>query len=194
MEDMKLRIKGSEERTFTIHYSCSGFYNGGALAPSICCITMTNLQTEEIHTFALHNYVLQGKNFVEAERELLLDFVKFYNTLENPIVVHWLMDGSGYGFKAITARCENFGIYDLSFIKMQAFDLSIYSNSSLRPTLERNHCTSVNILGGKEEALWFSQRNYNAVKLSTEAKSFGLTQLLKLYLKNDMETGAFIFD
>ncbi len=39
MDDIKLSIKKQEQNTFTIHYSCNGFYDGGALAPMICSIT-----------------------------------------------------------------------------------------------------------------------------------------------------------
>lgn len=187
MNDMKLLIKGCEEKTYAIHYSCSGFYGGGALAPTICCIALTNLKTGELHSFSLHNYIIAGKCFMDAEKQLLTDFVNFFNSLENPIMAHWMMDGAAYGFKAISARCENFGIYNLDLAKIQAFDLNIYSSYSLRPVLEKNNFSSVNILGGKDEALWFEKRNFNAVKLSTEAKSIGLAKLLNFYLKNDVE-------
>ena len=115
MDEIRLLIKGKERETYSIHYSCNGFYSGGAVAPTLCCIAMTNLKTQEKHTFALDNYIIEGKCLIEAEKQLLIDFVNFFNKLKNPILIHWRMDDLEYGFKAIIARCENYGIYDVSF-------------------------------------------------------------------------------
>lgn len=67
MDEIRLLIKGKERETYSIHYSCNGFYYGGAVAPAICCIAMTNLKTLEKHVFALHNYIINGKCLVDAE-------------------------------------------------------------------------------------------------------------------------------
>lgn len=107
MDDIKLLIKGREKDTFAIHYACSGFYNGGAIAPTICSIVLTNIKSCEKHIFALHNYIIEGKCIIDAEKQLLTDFTTFFNTLKNPILVHWNMCGLEYGFKAIRGRGEN---------------------------------------------------------------------------------------
>ena len=104
MDKIKLQIKGREQDAYTIHYSCSGFYNGGAYAPTICSIAAVNYGTRELHTFALNNYLIQGKSLIESEQLMLKDFVDFYQNLSNPIFVHWNMDGLEYGFNAIRAR------------------------------------------------------------------------------------------
>ena len=65
MDEIKLLIKGREQNTFAIHYSCDGFYDGGAIAPTICTIAMRNIKTNELHTFALANYILAGKCIIE---------------------------------------------------------------------------------------------------------------------------------
>ena len=57
MDKIKLLTKGQEANTYSIHYSCNGFYDGGAVAPTICCIALTNLKSGELHTFALQNYI-----------------------------------------------------------------------------------------------------------------------------------------
>lgn len=43
MDKIKFLIKDREQDTFAIHYSCECFYNGGAIAPSICAISLVNL-------------------------------------------------------------------------------------------------------------------------------------------------------
>ena len=45
MDEIKLQIKGKEQDTYAIHYSCDGFYNGGAYAPAICSIAVVNYTT-----------------------------------------------------------------------------------------------------------------------------------------------------
>lgn len=194
MEKLKLLVKNKEADTYSIHYSCSGFYSGGAISPTICCIAMTNLKNQEEHVFALHNGIIEGKCLIDAEKQLLTDFVNFLNTLKNPILVHWRMDCLEYGFKAITARCENYGIYNISFSKVKNINLEDYSALSLQKTLERYQCSSVDFLSGKDEASCFEKRNYNAVKLSTVAKSVGIIQLLNLALKNSIDFADYDLD
>ena len=187
MDEIRLLIKGKERETYSIHYSCNGFYYGGAVAPTVCCIAMTNLKTQEKHIFALHNYIIDGKCLIEAEKQLLVDFTNFFNKLKNPILIHWRMDDLEYGFKAILARCENYGIYDISFSETKNINLNDCFYNGLNDVLERYQCGSLDILGGKEEASCFNQRNYNAVKLSTVAKSAGLVKLLNYAIKNGID-------
>ena len=47
MNEIKLQIKGREQDTYTVHYSCDGFYDGGAYAPAICSIALVNYATKE---------------------------------------------------------------------------------------------------------------------------------------------------
>lgn len=187
MDEVRLLIKGKERETYSIHYSCNGFYCGGAVAPTICAIAMTNLKTMEKHIFALHNYMNEGKSLVDAERQLLNDFTNFFNKLKNPILIHWRMDDLEFGFKAILARCENYGIYDLSFSETRNIKLDNYFYRGLQAALELYKCSSLDILSGKDEAICFNKRNFNAVKLSTVAKSVGLVKLLNYALKNGID-------
>ena len=122
---------------------------------------------------------------------MLADFVNFYNNIKNPILVRWRMNGTEFGFKAIGARRENFGIYDLSFLNAKSIDLHQYLYYSLQDILKANDCDSPYFLGGKEEAIYFDKRNYNAVKLSTESKSIGINNLLKLIIKDKIEINSF---
>lgn len=186
MDKIKFLIKDREQDAFAIHYACECFYNGGAVAPSICAISLVNMKTHELHTFALHNYILQGKSLIDSEKQLLLDFVDFYKSLNNPIFIHWSMDSLQYGFKAIFARAENFGIYDFDLSKMQDINLKNYIDLSLIRSLEMNNCKRISVLNGKDEAISFDKRDYNLVKLSTEGKVLGILELFEKYLNNDL--------
>ena len=187
MDKIKLLTKGQEANTYSIHYSCNGFYDGGAVAPTICCIALTNLKSGELHTFALQNYVVEGKCLIEAEKQLLSDFSNFYNSIKNPVLVNWRMNSSEFGFKAIIARCENYGIYNLSFMNTKNIDLYRYLQFPLHNILKSNNYNSPYLLNGKDEAIYFNKRNYNAVKLSTEAKSIGINEFLKLIIKDKVD-------
>jgi len=187
MDKIKLLIKDREQDTFAIHYACECFYNGGAIAPAICANFLVNLKTKEVHTFALHNYIIQGKSLIESEYQLLIDFVDFYKSLNSPIFINWAMDGIKYGFKAIYSRAENFGIYDFDLSKMQDINLSNLIDYSLMKSLEMNNCKRISVLSGKDEAMCFDKRDFNLVQLSTQGKALGILDLFEKYISNDLE-------
>lgn len=190
MDIQRLKIKTiakhNKENTYSIHYSCNKFYNGGAIAPTICSITIVNIYTKDLHTFALHNYIIQGKSLMESEQLLLNDFVNFFKTLSNPLFIHWSMDSLAYGFKAIYARAENFGIYDFNLSKIKDINLSNALDYSLIKSLEKNNCKSITVMNGNLEAECFEKRNYNLIKLSTEGKALGIAELFEKYISEDL--------
>ena len=186
MDEIKLQIKGREQDTYAIHYSCDGFYNGGAYAPAICSIVLVNYSTKAQHTFALNNYIVQGKSLMESEQQLLKDFIDFYKNLNNPLFVHWNMDGLEYGFNAIRARAENFGLYDFDLTKIKDYNLCTVFHTNLITSLEQNNCKRVTVLYGKDEASCFNKRAFEMVKMSTEGKAVGLIDLFEKYISNDL--------
>lgn len=186
MDEIKLQIKGREQDAYTIHYSCDGFYNGGAYAPAICSIAAVNYGTRELHTFTLNNYLVQGKSLIESEQLMLKDFVSFYQNLNNPIFVHWNMDGLEYGFNAIRARAENFGMYDFHLTKIKDYNLSAVFHANLITSLEQNNCKRVTVLYGKDEAICFNKRAFETVRMSTEGKALGLVDLFEKYISNNL--------
>ena len=186
MDGIKFLIKDKEQDIYAIHYSCDGFYDGGAYAPTICSIALVNYATKELHTFALHNYVVQGKSLMESEQQLLKDFVDFYKNLNNPIFVHWNMDGLEFGFNAIRARAENFGLYDFDLTKIKDYNLCAVFHTNLIKSLEQNNSKRVTVLNGMDEANCFNKRAFEMVKMSTEGKVLGLVDLFEKYLSNDL--------
>lgn len=186
MDEIKLQIKGKEQDTYAIHYSCSGFYNGGAVAPTICAIALVNYATKELHSFALHNYIVQGKSLMESEQQLLRDFVEFFKSLNKSFLVHWNMEGLSFGFIPIKARAENFGFYNLDLSKAKGYNLSNIFHSNLMASLEQNSCLPLCALYGKEEAECLNKRAFDMVKMSTEGKAQGLSELLTKYLSNSL--------
>ena len=186
MDGIKFLIKDKEQDIYAIHYSCDGFYDGGAYAPTICSIALVNYATKELHTFALHNYVVQGKSLMESEQQLLKDFVDFYKNLNNPIFVHWNMDGLEFGFNAIRARAENFGLYDFDLTKIKDYNLCAVFHTNIIKSLEQNNSKRVTVLNGMDEANCFNKCAFEMVKMSTEGKVLGLVDLFEKYLSNDL--------
>ena len=193
MNEIKLQIKGREQDTYTVHYSCDGFYDGGAYAPAICSIALVNYATKELHTFAMNNYIVQGKSLIESEKLMLKDFVDFYKNLNNPIFVHWNMDSLEFGFNAIRARMENFGLHDFDLTKIKDYNLCTVFHTSLITSLEQNHCKRVTVLTGRDEAICFNKRAFEMVKMSTEGKTLGLSDLFEKYLSNDIADDDYIY-
>lgn len=193
MNKIKLQIKGREQDTYTVHYSCDGFYDGGAYAPAICSIALVNYATKELHTFAMNNYIVQGKSLIESEQLMLKDFVDFYKNLNNPIFVHWNMDSLEFGFNAIRARMENFGLHDFDLTKIKDYNLCTVFHTSLITSLEQNHCKRVTVLTGRDEAICFNKRAFEMVKMSTEGKTLGLSDLFEKYLSNDIADDDYIY-
>ena len=193
MNKIKLQIKGREQDTYTVHYSCDGFYDGGAYAPAICSIALVNYATKELHTFAMNNYIVQGKSLIESEKLMLKDFVDFYKNLNNPIFVHWNMDSLEFGFNAIRARMENFGLHDFDLTKIKDYNLCTVFHTSLITSLEQNHCKRVTVLTGRDEAICFNKRAFEMVKMSTEGKTLGLSDLFEKYLSNDIADDDYIY-
>lgn len=167
---------------YSIHYSCSGFHDGGAIAPTICCIALFNIRTKKMKSFSITDGIKQGKSVMESEQNLLKEFVEFFNSIKTPFIIHWNMDSLEYGFKAIMSRCENFGLPDLELDKAVEFNLSKYSKFNLMDTLEISNNKSVSVLTGKQEAYCFNKRDFKTVKLSTEAKAFGIAEIFKQYV------------
>ena len=186
MNEIKLQLKGREQDTFAIHYSCECFHNGGAIAPAICTITVVNYKTKEIKTFASHNYLIQGKSLLESEQQLLKDFIEFYKSLNKPLFIHWAMDSLEYGFKPIRARAENFGLYDFDLSQVEDFNISEVLKFGIIKSLTDNGCKRITVLNGKDEAICFNKRDFNMVKMSTEGKALGIMDLFEKYLSNDI--------
>ena len=79
MDELRLLIKGKERDTYSIHYSCNGFYSGDAVAPVICCIAMVNLKSNEKHIFEKVNdlcYFACLENLQESDYSK--DYVRVY--------------------------------------------------------------------------------------------------------------------
>ena len=170
-----------EFNIYSIHYSCSGFYNGGAIAPTICCIALCNVKTNKLTSFSIETGLKQGLSLIHSEGRLLKEFIEFTSKINNPVFVHWNMIGLEYGFKSISARCENFGLEMFNMNEILDFNISEYSKYNFLDALDIIDSKKVTILTGKQEATCFDKKEYKLVRLSTEAKALGLVELFKNY-------------
>lgn len=177
-----------EFKAYSIHYSCNGFYDGGAIAPTICCIAMYNIKTDRLITFSIDRGLKLGLSLIQSEEKLLKDFVDFCKQRRNLFFAHWNMNSLQYGFKAITARCENFGINMFNINECLNFNLEEVSKYNLLDTFDCISYNSSSVLSGKQELICFNKRNYGLVRLSTEAKAIGISQLFKNYTNGEWLT------
>lgn len=167
------------DKIYSIHYSCSGFYNGDSLAPTIVSISVTKINSGETRDFSVCDCLNEGLCLMDAEKKLLTSFVEFCKSVENLIFINWKMESLYYGFKAINARCENFGIYDFAFYNLKTVDISEDLVFNLETALKQYNSFSPAFLSGKEELNCFQKRSYNLVKYSTNIKSKGIAAIFK---------------
>ena len=166
---------------YSIHYSCNSLYCGGTIAPTICCIALCNIKTKEMISFSIDEGIKKGLSLVNSEEKLLKDFIKFCNKLENPFFAHWDMSSLEFGFKAILARCENFGIEPFDLNNVLDFNLSKKSEFYLKETLDIIGWKKPTYLTGKQEAAMFDKKEFAAINRSTQCKARGLAELFVNY-------------
>lgn len=116
--DNKLQDFINNDNCYFIHYACDGFYSGSCPAPRISCIVIYNMKTNQCYKFSISERLATSSIDVEtAELELLEDFNRFIKRLPDVCFIHWNMQANGFGFKAMQARANDFGIDFLCLIK-----------------------------------------------------------------------------
>ena len=77
-------------------------------------------------------------------------------------------------------------MYDFDLTKIKDYNLSTVFLTNLMTSLEQNNCKHITALNGKDEAICFNKRAFEIVKMSTEGKALGLSDLFEKYLSNDL--------
>ena len=155
--DNKLKDFINREDCYFIHYASNGFYSGSILAPKISCIVIYNLKSDKGYRFNIADH-LEGNSKEEAERLTLENFKLVFTKISNVSFIHWNMTANGFGFKAIQARAQDFGIEIPIPNKENLFDLSDYveylagKKLSIKQILWFNSLLDNEYLDGKTEA------------------------------------------
>ena len=192
--DKKLHDFMNRDDCYFIHYASDGFYNGSSPAPRISCIVIYNLKTDKGYRFLINDHT-DGNSLEQAEKLTLENFKMVFDKIPNVSFIHWGMNNSGFGFKAIQARAEDLGI-DLPMPDSNhLFDLSSYvayvaeKKLSIKQVLWFNSLLiGDDYLDGKTEAEYFNKGKFNEIYRSVYLKVCGFADLAKLIQENKLKS------
>lgn len=193
--DNKLKDFLNRNNCFFIHYASDGFYNGSSPAPRISCIVIYSLKNEKGYRFSINDHI-GGNSDEQAERLMLENFKLVFTKRPNVSFVHWNMTANGFGFKAIQARAQEFGIEIPIPDKENLFDLSSYieylagKKLSIKQILWFNSLLDNEYLDGKTEAEYFKKWKYDEIYKSVELKVRGFAEVVKFIQENKLKTEA----
>lgn len=113
-------IKKNGSETLLIHYSCESFLNSNGRTPRIVSISVMDLETSQTNTYSIHLQAqflkydfnnLTEPEFDECEKKMLSEYYSFLDKNKTKYFVHWSMNNSNFGFKAIDNRYRILGGY-----------------------------------------------------------------------------------
>lgn len=194
----ELRIAELEAETDSIvvvHYSCESFYEVKDRPTGIACITFVNYPNRDSVTFSLTD--VQGE---DAELTLLRGYFDHLKRRADARYVHWNMNSSEFGFRAIEKRYKYltgddppvlvsqerlFDLDDLiTFRHGEGFaDHPKFKNLVLLNGLSQRH-----MLGGADEAEKYQRGEFGDLNRSTLEKAQLLAHLCKRFLGGELET------
>ena len=184
--DKKLQDFLNRDDCYFIHYASNGFYNGSSPAPRISCIAIYNLKIDKGYRFLINDHT-EGNSLEQAERLTLENFKLVFDKIPNVSFIHWGMNNSGFGFKAIQARARDLGI-DLPMPDDDhLFDLSSYvayiaeKKLSIKQILWFNSLLiGDDYLDGKTEAEYYEKEKFEEIYRSVDLKVRGFAGVVKL--------------
>ena len=194
--DNKLQDFINRDDCYFIHYASDGFYNDSSPAPRISCIVIYNLKTDKGYRFLIKDHT-DGNSLEQAEKLTLENFKMVFDKIPNVSFIHWGMNNSGFGFKAIQTRAKEFGI-DLPIPdNAHLFDLSSYVSYVAEKKLSIKQVLWFNslligddYLDGKTEAEYFNKGKFDEIYYSVDLKVRGFADVVKLIQENKLKIDA----
>ena len=193
--DNKLKDFLNRNNCFFIHYASDGFYNGSSPAPKVSCITIWNKKTQEKYKFDIQDHTTNN-SIEQAEKETLAHFKTLFEKRPDVCFIHWNMTANGFGFKAIQARAQEFGIEIPIPDKENLFDLSAYieylagKKLSIKQILWFNSLLDNEYLDGKTEAEYFKKWKFEEIRKSVHSKIMALSFLVDEIKDGTLKTEA----
>ena len=169
--EQKIRtLEDSLNRILVIHYACESFLDVEKGSPTIVSIAVKDLFSGQVTTFALCDY--------ESEESMLKAYLQFLNDNRDHLFVHWNMNDSVYGFKAIENRylqitgehgttIPNDQLFDLDDLVEKKYGKHYAPHPKLYNLANINRYSTLGLRSGKDEAQLFKQGAFFENKLST---------------------------
>lgn len=177
--------------TCVVHYSCETFRPNGensGKSRRTTSIAIRNLSSGVTESFSIHQYAEKMKimpenlerSYDRIEKKMLSDFFKYAKDHPDRIWMHWNMRDINYGFAALEHRAEvlqtkPFKIaeekrFDLARILVDVYGIGYIGHPRMQQLMQFNNITSMDFLGGEDEAAAFESKEFVKLHLSTLRK------------------------
>jgi hypothetical protein len=206
------QIKKNGSDTLLIHYSCESFLNSNGRTPRIVSISVMDLETSQTNTYSIHlqaqflkydfNNLTEIK-FDECEKKMLSEYYSFLEKNKTKYFVHWSMNNSNFGFKAIDNRYRILGGYINEIENKFKINLGetlclIYSDSyskdgdggKLHNLSILNNFKPREFLKGSEEAECFENKEWLKLHYSTLSKVKLFKLIIDKTANNNLKVSA----
>ena len=210
-ETLNFALK-DRNKVLIIHYSCESFITSHGRTPRVTSISVGNFVTTQIKSFSIHLQAqisgldfndLLDSDYDELEKAMLQAFYKYVKTHKSHTWVHWKMRDSNYGFEAIDNRMKILKGRPVSIDEDRKIDLSevigllygwnyeVHSpKGKLLNLAERNNITTLDALGGAEEAEKYEKKQYLELHRSTLRKVCIIQTLLAEIENNNLKVNS----
>jgi hypothetical protein len=197
------------DNVLMIHYSCESFYDrADGRTPRITSIAIRNLGTGQTHSFSIHKRAeLEGvapenieQDYDRFELAMLREYFEFLKMREGYRWVHWNMRDINFGFAAIEHRfqvlkgkpfvLQDEKKVDLARLLSARFGVRYIGHPRLESLVNKNGITTLNFLGGAEEAAAFEAGEYVRLHQSTLRKVDVLASILERAADGSLRTDA----
>lgn len=174
---------------FVVHYSCESFYDRtSGISPRITSIAVKSLGSGQITSFSIHliaermgiPFASINQNYNTLETDMLREYYSFVQAHNHSKWIHWKMNDTNYGFKAIEQRYQalqgtptvisDHNKYDLSSLIRDIYGENYSDHPRMQSLIKMNQITDKDFMNGEQEANAFSQGNYLDLHRSTLRK------------------------
>lgn len=183
----------AQEPIWVVHYACESFYAVKDRPVGISCISFVNFLSGGDETYSVTDRSQDG------ERHTLERYFKFLRDNAGARIVHWNMNSSDFGFRAIenryafltgqeaTAAHSADRLYDLDDLVSAQYGKDYADHPRLYNLGKLNGYRAQHLLLGKEEAEKFNKGEHGDIRRSTSDKARLIAFLLRRLLDGTLE-------
>jgi hypothetical protein len=197
------------ETVVVIHYSCESFYNRtDGSSPRITSIAVRNLATGQTTSFSIHQMAERQKvsrdgiekNYDRLEKLMLDGFYEYVHGHLTHKWLHWNMRDINFGFPAIAHRYRVLGgkpeeihesnLVDLARLLTAIYGIGYIEHPRMEKLVQKNKITDRDFLGGENEAVAFTNKEYVKLHQSTLRKVDILANVIERIDNGSLKTNA----
>jgi hypothetical protein len=177
-----------------VHYGCGNLFTVKDRPAGISCISFVDVESRGDVTFS----VIDRKE--EGELYVLQSFFAYLRENRDARIVHWNMNSSDYGFRAIATRYTFLTneptpephpaerLYDLDDLVTARYGAGYADHPKLSSLGALNRFPTKHMLSGKEEADRFDKNEHGEIRRSIVEKAQLIAFVLRRLLDGTLET------